>query len=483
MSITGRMRRLLGVVLLIGSILSLPVGVGATPGTDDYPRRLKIAAQDALVDPWNFYNRECTSFVAWRLNNDNGVAFHNYYLGVHWGDASNWRSAAVAAGVLVDAMPARGAVAWWAAGSAGSSRGHVAWVQRATASSITIEEYNYLSRGRYDTRSIQRSSSLWPSAFIHVGRAATLKNTARPSIAGTAQVGQRLTAARGSWSMTGLDFSFQWLADGVPIEGATRKGLRLTADQRGAKIQVRVSASKAGPAQGQCIVGGDHQDERSASSRSVSTHDLRHRPSRPDPDGDERAPGLPAGPTPTDGSPAARASPVRRWPTYTPSAAQIGKAIRVEVVATRDGYKRAVSTSSATAKSFRGPFVNSVRAVDPGHPSGRVQLTAAPGVWSPPGHYTYQWFADGVAIAKATSATFTPRAAQLGSALTVRVIATRERLHDRDRNVSGLQRRRTWSVPPHPGAEDRWRRPGRIRADRRPRRLVAEGATQLPVAG
>ena len=31
---------------------------------DDYPSNLKSAAKDALVDPWNFYNRECTSFVA-----------------------------------------------------------------------------------------------------------------------------------------------------------------------------------------------------------------------------------------------------------------------------------------------------------------------------------------------------------------------------------------------------------------------------------
>jgi surface antigen len=42
----------------------------ATAGVDDYPANLKSAAQDSLVDPWGFYNRECTSFVAWRLNND-----------------------------------------------------------------------------------------------------------------------------------------------------------------------------------------------------------------------------------------------------------------------------------------------------------------------------------------------------------------------------------------------------------------------------
>ena len=110
---------------------------------DDYPSRLKSAAQDSLVDPWNFYNRECTSFVAWRLNNDAGIAFHNWYQGHHWGDAAIWKRAALDSGVPVDGVAARGAIAWWAKGSPGSS-GHVAWVIGVTSSSITVEEYNYV---------------------------------------------------------------------------------------------------------------------------------------------------------------------------------------------------------------------------------------------------------------------------------------------------------------------------------------------------
>src|SRR5215213_7789576 len=109
----------------------------ATVGVDDYPGYLKNAAQDSLVDPWNFYNRECTSFVAWRLNHDAGIAFHNWYKGHHWGDAAIWKQAAVSSGVPVDGTPKVGAIAWWAMGSAGSSRGHVAWVVAVNSSSIT----------------------------------------------------------------------------------------------------------------------------------------------------------------------------------------------------------------------------------------------------------------------------------------------------------------------------------------------------------
>src|SRR4051812_4295340 len=135
-------------ILVVGLVAFAPLSPQtslATVGSDDYPARLKSAAQDSLADPWLFYNRECTSFVAWRLNHDAGVDFSNYYGGVHWGDASNWRYAANQVGVPVDSSPVRGSVAWWAAGSPGSSRGHVAWVLSHTQTSITIEEYNYLS--------------------------------------------------------------------------------------------------------------------------------------------------------------------------------------------------------------------------------------------------------------------------------------------------------------------------------------------------
>src|SRR3954447_5685402 len=196
--------RLLAVALVAGVLavtapLLHPEPVSAASGVDDYPSRLKKAAQDSLVDPWQFYNRECTSFVAWRLNSENNVPFTDYFEGAHWGNASNWKNAAKSLGIPVDDNATRGAVAWWSAGSAGSSHGHVAWVQVVGDSSITIEEYNYLHRGFYDTRTISTSSSMWPSGFIHV-KDTVVRNTASPTISGTAQVGSKLTTSTGTWS-------------------------------------------------------------------------------------------------------------------------------------------------------------------------------------------------------------------------------------------------------------------------------------------
>ena len=110
----------------------------AVKAADDYPEKYKKVAKDALVDDWNFYNRECTSFVAWCINNRNGLYFHNWYGGVRWGNANNWGNAARNLGITVDNNPAIGAIAWWSTGK----YGHVAWVSEVKGDRIVIEEYN-----------------------------------------------------------------------------------------------------------------------------------------------------------------------------------------------------------------------------------------------------------------------------------------------------------------------------------------------------
>ncbi|MHA0286092.1 Ig-like domain-containing protein [Mycobacterium sp. C3-094] len=132
-------------------------GSGGVHG-DDYPASLKNAGLDTKVDPWGFYNRECTSFVAWRLNSVNGVAFTNTMRGGRWGNATNWAANARALGYTVNNTPAVGSVGWL-------SSGHVAWVAAVNGDSVVIEEYNYGYTGVYKTRTVSRS---YFNGYIHI---------------------------------------------------------------------------------------------------------------------------------------------------------------------------------------------------------------------------------------------------------------------------------------------------------------------------
>ena len=67
----------------------------------------------------------------------------------------------------------------------------------------------------------------------------------RPTISGTAQVGETLTVdtseISGEDGMENAVFAYQWVAGGVDIEEATGPGYTIIADDEGLIIQVRVS--------------------------------------------------------------------------------------------------------------------------------------------------------------------------------------------------------------------------------------------------
>jgi surface antigen len=429
MRFTGRLlpRAVLVVLLaVVATLLVLPRGQAAVLG-DDYPSNLKAKGKDAMVDPWRFYNRECTSFVAWRVTSADGFsAFNDYWL-THWGNASNWKAAAQtsaveATGVTVDNTPTVGAVAWWSAHSVGSSVGHVAWVAVVNSTSITIEEYNYLHEGYYDTRTITKGSSYWPGAFLHFPPK-TLTSTAKPTISGTAKVGDSVKASTGSWSTTGLTFSYQWLDNGTPIAKAVHATFPVGASRAGHRLSVQVTAAKSGL---------KSVTATSPSTAVVLPGDLT----------------TTAAPTVT-GSPkvgvaltAVRGtwSPVPRFAyqwyaggeaisgatgtTFTPGVDQVSTPITVTVTGIKNGYTSHTATSAATAHVAPGTLVNSVDPTISGTPQVGESVTASPGSWSPSAAYSYQWRADGTKISGATGQSYTPTSTQSGTALSVTVTAS-----------------------------------------------------------
>jgi surface antigen len=128
--------------------------------TNDYPFP-NASPKDA--DKWGFYYRECTSFVASRLNRLKGFTFSNRMNGGHFGDAGNWDDNARALGYRVDTTPTVGSVMVRDSGT----WGHVAIVSKVTKTQFMVEEYNHNVDHGYGTRWISRAPNGDWDHFIH----------------------------------------------------------------------------------------------------------------------------------------------------------------------------------------------------------------------------------------------------------------------------------------------------------------------------
>ncbi len=131
---------------------------GARELGDDYPWPYELSEdQGAGLSPLNYYYRQCTDFVAWRLNRDAGA----YATPFKWvwsnltplgGNASQWEYAWEQHGWTVSTTPVVGSVAWF-----GWSN-HVAYVKSVNADgTVTVEEYNYVPNV-YSQRTIPATS-------------------------------------------------------------------------------------------------------------------------------------------------------------------------------------------------------------------------------------------------------------------------------------------------------------------------------------
>ena len=127
---------------------------------NDYP--YPTASPDT-ADPWGFYHRECTSFVAYRLNRLKGFTFSNRMDGGHFGDAGNWDNNARALGFKVNNRPTVGSVMVRDSGT----WGHVAIVAKVKKHRFLVEEYNHNVDHGYGQRWLARGASGDWDHFIH----------------------------------------------------------------------------------------------------------------------------------------------------------------------------------------------------------------------------------------------------------------------------------------------------------------------------
>ncbi|MDJ0336079.1 MAG: CHAP domain-containing protein [Rhodoglobus sp.] len=131
---------------------------GARELGDDYPWFYELGEeQGGGLSELNYYYRQCTDFVAWRINRDAG----SYKAPFKWvwsnmtptgGNASQWKYAWQQHGWPINDTPTVGDVAWF------GSQNHVAYVKTVLDGGyIVIEEYNYV-QSSYGQRTILAST-------------------------------------------------------------------------------------------------------------------------------------------------------------------------------------------------------------------------------------------------------------------------------------------------------------------------------------
>jgi Carboxypeptidase regulatory-like domain len=166
-----------------------------------------------------------------------------------------------------------------------------------------------------------------------------------PTITGSAMQGYKLTANPGTWGPAPVTLAYQWFRSGVAITGATASTYTQGTLDVGKTITVRVTGSKAG--------------YTTAAKTSAATAVVKGRISFQEPTITGTAK---VGSTLTANIGTWGPAPVAityKWQvgnatvdgvsTYTPTAADVGKAIRVWVTGTKTGYNTVVRVSAPTA--------------------------------------------------------------------------------------------------------------------------------------
>lgn len=116
-------------------------GVGEA-GNGGYPSEWAFAPQDTLVDSWGMLNRECVSYVAWKVDS---TGRYMPYWGAEDANAYNWINLANAYHIPngTDAQP--GSVVVWQHNDGMGWLGHVAYVELVNGDgSIEVSQYNVI---------------------------------------------------------------------------------------------------------------------------------------------------------------------------------------------------------------------------------------------------------------------------------------------------------------------------------------------------
>ena len=244
-----------------------------------------------------------------------------------------------------------------------------------------------------------------------------------PTITGTAKVDVELTAVSGTWT-DGASLSYQWFADGESIEGATSSSFTPTADLVGAAITVEVTGT---------LSGYNEVTKTSLATDAVAKGDFVLAPV-PTITGNAKV-GVEL--TAVAGDWDAGTELAFQWfvdgvavegasgTTYTPSVADAGSVITVEVTGTKSSYAPVTRASDGTDPVATADLTSTPTPVIRGTVRVGNSITVVPGTWDLGTTLTYQWKRSGAAISGATAATYKVRSADHTHTITVTVTGTK----------------------------------------------------------
>jgi hypothetical protein len=110
--------------------------------------------------------------------------------------------------------------------------------------------------------------------------------------------------------------------------------------------------------------------------------------------------------------------------TYTPTAADYGRALTVRVTGSKSGYAT-TSVASAKTQAVAAGTLSAPKPTISGTPKVGRKLTAIVGKWTADTTLKYQWYRNGSGIKGATAKSYTATASDRGTALTVRVTGSK----------------------------------------------------------
>lgn len=230
-----------------------------------------------------------------------------------------------------------------------------------------------------------------------------------PTITGSAAVGVKLTAVPGTWT-SGTTFTYRWLAGGTPIAGATNSTFTPGTAHDGQAISVEVTGAKSGWATITKTSALTKKVMRATTPKITGTvaYGATLRVERgtwsPGTDLTQR--------WYADGKAISGATST----SLKLTSGLKGKRISVKVTGSASGYTTVSKTSASTGRVTVAatPTISGTRAVG-------ATLTAKRGTWATGTTFSYQWYADGVAISGATKATYVVSSAREHDRITVKV--------------------------------------------------------------